>query len=89
VRFLRARKYNVSKAFSMFSECERWRKDIKLDDLVKSWNFEENPQVTELYPRYYHKTDKVSSLRSNFECRMEGLSTLSDWAKLMSMPCSR
>jgi len=70
----------------MFSECERWRKDIKLDELVKSFNFEENPLVTEFYPRYFHKTDKVSSLRSHhIDYRMEGLYILSDWAKSMSM----
>jgi len=45
----------------MFSECEQWRKDIKLDELVKSFDFEENPLVMEVYPRYYHKTDKVTS----------------------------
>jgi len=43
----------------MFSACENWREEIHLDELVETWNFEENPLVNEYYPRFYHKTDKV------------------------------
>lgn len=61
VRFLRARKFSVSKAFTMFSESEQWRKEFKIEELVKSFKFEENPQVSAYYPRYYHKTDRVTN----------------------------
>lgn len=45
----------------MFSECEQWRKDQNVDEIVKTFKFDENPLVTVYYPRYYHKTDKVYS----------------------------
>jgi len=44
----------------MFTECEQWRKDFEVDEIARSFKFEENPLVTVYYPRYYHKTDKVS-----------------------------
>lgn len=74
----------------MFTECEQWRKDFEVDEIARSFKFEENPLVTSYYPRYYHKTDKV-----NFHCnrllsfRMADPFTLSNWAKLTSMPCTR
>jgi hypothetical protein len=43
----------------MFSECEQWRKDFEVDEIARSFKFEENALVTVYYPRYYHKTDKV------------------------------
>ena len=45
----------------MFTECEQWRKEQNIDDIVETFTFDENPLVTAYYPRYYHKTDKVYS----------------------------
>src|SRR5271163_1489288 len=59
LRFLRARKFDVQKAYIMFTECEQWRKDFGVDDIVKNFKFDEKPLVTVYYPQYYHKTDKV------------------------------
>ena len=42
-----------------FVECEQWRKEFKLDDLVRNFDYVEKAQVFEYYPQYYHKTDKV------------------------------
>lgn len=42
-----------------FVECEKWRKDFGVDDLVRNFNYVEKPKVFEYYPQYYHKTDKV------------------------------
>ncbi|MCJ1424633.1 cytosolic factor, phosphatidylinositol/phosphatidylcholine transfer protein [Sticta canariensis] len=53
LRFLRARKFNVELAKKM-----SWRKDFKVDDLVRNFRYDEKPKVFEYYPQYYHKTDK-------------------------------
>ncbi|MCJ1381895.1 cytosolic factor, phosphatidylinositol/phosphatidylcholine transfer protein [Xylographa soralifera] len=58
LRFLRARKFNVELAKTMFVNCEKWRKDFGVDDLVRNFDYKEKPQVFEYYPQYYHKTDK-------------------------------
>ncbi len=41
-----------------FLDCEAWRKDFKLDDLVLSFDYTEKAEVFKYYPQYYHKTDK-------------------------------
>ncbi len=43
-----------------FVDCEQWRKEIGLDDLVPTWEYKEKEDVFRFYPQYYHKTDKVS-----------------------------
>ncbi|KAJ9191137.1 hypothetical protein DTO166G4_4860 [Paecilomyces variotii] len=58
LRFLRARKFNVEAAKNMFVECEKWRKEFGTDELVRTFEYTEKPQVFEYYPQYYHKTDK-------------------------------
>lgn len=42
-----------------FVECEQWRKDFNLDELVKTFDYKEKEEVFAYYPQYYHKTDKV------------------------------
>jgi hypothetical protein len=59
LRFLRARKFDIVKTMEMFSNCEKWRTEFKVDEVYQSFTFEEGPQVNALYPRYYHKTDKL------------------------------
>ncbi|KAF8897120.1 CRAL-TRIO domain-containing protein [Infundibulicybe gibba] len=58
LRFLRARKFDVAKAKEMLLAAEQWRKDFEVDEIVKSFNFEEKVEVDKYYPQYYHKTDK-------------------------------
>ncbi|KAI4213492.1 MAG: hypothetical protein LQ351_003993 [Letrouitia transgressa] len=58
LRFLRARKFNVQHSRQMFIDCEKWRKDFGVDELVRNFNYKEKPEVFEYYPQYYHKTDK-------------------------------
>jgi hypothetical protein len=43
----------------MFTDCENWRKEYGVDELVHSFQFTEREQVNKYYPQYYHKTDKV------------------------------
>lgn len=73
----------------MFTECEQWRKDFNVDEIVKTFKFDENPLVTVYYPRYYHKTDKVVSLRNGVDDRMDDLFILSNWGKLTLRPCTK
>lgn len=42
-----------------FVDCETWRKETKLDEVVPNWEYPEKEQVFKYYPQYYHKTDKV------------------------------
>ena len=42
-----------------FVDCEKWRKDFGVDELVRTFDYIEKPKVFEYYPQYYHKTDKV------------------------------
>ncbi|CAO1602869.1 cytosolic factor, phosphatidylinositol/phosphatidylcholine transfer protein [Xanthoria calcicola] len=58
LRFLRARKFNVNLAKQMFTDCEKWRKEFGVDNLVKNFEYKEKPKIFEYYPQYYHKTDK-------------------------------
>jgi len=57
LRFLRARKFDVPAAKAMLLNAEQWRKDFKVEELVKTFNFEEREAVAKYYPQYYHKTD--------------------------------
>ncbi|KAF5363520.1 hypothetical protein D9756_000979 [Leucocoprinus leucothites] len=57
LRFLRARKFDVVKAKEMLLNCEQWRKDFGVDEIVKNFDFKEKDQVNQYYPQYYHKTD--------------------------------
>ncbi|KAH0559758.1 hypothetical protein GP486_003721 [Trichoglossum hirsutum] len=41
-----------------FIDCETWRKEFKVDDLVRNFVYVEKPEVFKYYPQYYHKTDK-------------------------------
>ncbi|KAL8641450.1 MAG: hypothetical protein Q9228_001740 [Teloschistes exilis] len=58
LRFLRARKFNVNLAKQMFVDCEKWRKDFGVDNLVRNFHYKEKPEVHKYYIQYYHKTDK-------------------------------
>ncbi|EGD87086.1 hypothetical protein H112_05609 [Trichophyton rubrum D6] len=58
LRFLRARKFDVNLSKQMFVDCEKWRKEIKLDELVPVWDYPEKPEISKYYKQFYHKTDK-------------------------------
>lgn len=44
-----------------FVKCEAWRKEFGTDDLPRTFDYKEKPDVFKYYPQYYHKTDKVGS----------------------------
>ncbi|CAJ0762588.1 14270_t:CDS:2 [Entrophospora sp. SA101] len=57
LRFLRARKFDLIKTKKMFIDCENWRKEFGVDELVRTFDYKEREEVMKHYPRYYHKTD--------------------------------
>ncbi|KAF2174739.1 SEC14 cytosolic factor [Zopfia rhizophila CBS 207.26] len=68
LRFLRARKFNVELSKQMYAspvdlfiDTEKWRKEyggVGVDELVRTFDYKEKPEVFKYYPQYYHKTDK-------------------------------
>lgn len=66
----------------MFTDCEKWRIEFGVDEIVKTFKFDENPLVTVYYPRYYHKTDKVRlSIDYAHDHRMDDPSILNSSVK--------
>ncbi|KAL1917368.1 uncharacterized protein VTP21DRAFT_5024 [Calcarisporiella thermophila] len=59
LRFLRARKFDLDATKAMFIACEKWRKEFGVDKLVKEFEFPEAEKIAKIYPRYYHKTDRI------------------------------
>ena len=49
--------------FPRFTDCEKWRKEFGVDNLVQNFEYKEKPKIFEYYPQYYHKTDKVTANR--------------------------
>lgn len=47
--------------FPRFIDCEKWRKEFGVDNLVRNFEYKEKPKIFEYYPQYYHKTDKVTA----------------------------
>lgn len=61
LRFLRARKFNVELAKAMWIDSEKWRSTyagVGVEELVRTFDYQEKAQVFQYYPQYYHKTDK-------------------------------
>ncbi|CAO1615121.1 unnamed protein product [Parajaminaea phylloscopi] len=57
-RFLRARKWDLEAALTMFTESEKWRKSFGVEDLYANFDYPEKEKVDEIYPQFYHQTDK-------------------------------
>ncbi|KAA1075316.1 cytosolic factor, phosphatidylinositol/phosphatidylcholine transfer protein [Puccinia graminis f. sp. tritici] len=58
LRFLRARKFDLAKSKLMFIDCEKWRKEFKVDELYNTFEYPEKKDVDAIYPQFYHKTDQ-------------------------------
>ena len=52
-----------------FIDCEKWREEFGVDELMRSFDYKEKPQVFEYYPQYYHKTDKVGMMFDELPAR--------------------
>lgn len=58
-RFARARKYDGEKTWKMLLDYENWRREVNVEKIVHEFAFPEDGEISKLYPRYYHKTDKA------------------------------
>lgn len=45
-----------------FVDCEKWRQETDLDNVIAAWEYPEKEEMFKYYPQYYHKTDKVCLL---------------------------
>lgn len=57
LRFLRARKFDIEKAFTMISDFFKWRIKENVDE-AEHFVYDEILEVKKVYPHTYHKTDK-------------------------------
>ncbi|EGR48953.1 hypothetical protein MKX07_007053 [Trichoderma sp. CBMAI-0711] len=57
LRFLRARKFDVELAKQMFVDTEKWRAEIKLDEILPTWDYPEKAEISKYYKQFYHKID--------------------------------
>ena len=51
-----------------FIDSEKWRATyagVGVEELVRTFDYKEKPEVFQYYPQYYHKTDKVSYRNSD------------------------
>ena len=59
LRFLRARKFDLAKTMEMFKKYLKWRIDMKVDELLTSYELENLFEIKKVYPHGYHRTDKI------------------------------
>nr|KAJ3419356.1 cytosolic factor, phosphatidylinositol/phosphatidylcholine transfer protein [Polyrhizophydium stewartii] len=59
LRFLRARKFQLPAAKKMWIDCEKWKNEYGVHTILEDFDFPEYPLVRKLYPRFYHRTDKL------------------------------
>lgn len=68
LRFLRARQFKLEAAKysmpsnycrEMFVKCQEWRKEYGTDTILTDFDFPEYVACRKLYPRIYHKCDKL------------------------------
>lgn len=63
---------------------EQWRVDFKVDEVVKEFVYSEAEEVSKLYKRYHHKTDKLGR-PIYFEIFKQVLSSLAKQRKQMDL----
>jgi len=58
LRFLRARKFDLTKTLEMWRNFIKWRKENNVDDILTK-EFPEIPEAKKYYPHGYFRTDKL------------------------------
>ena len=67
LRFLKARKFDIDLATTMFVDSLEWRKGYGTDDILDNFDFHEVDRFIQFYPQGYHKTDKMVSMAAAHE----------------------
>ena len=81
-RFLRARKYDLAKTELMFFECEDWRKNANVENIVQTFAYPEKEKVFHYYPRFYVRLDCIIHILTifiNYNCVSECSIKLTNW----------
>lgn len=84
----------------MFAECEKWRIEFGVEELKRTFVFEEKEEVWRYYPQYYHKTDKVPNPANSSPLFFPFIAdtgvyslvdrvTTNNWIRLISLQCIR
>ncbi|KAG1906424.1 CRAL-TRIO domain-containing protein [Suillus fuscotomentosus] len=65
LRFLRARKFNLTESKKMLQNCQQWRKTVGGDGIdalyarLDPYDYPEREEIFKSWSMYFHKTDKV------------------------------
>lgn len=78
LRFCRARKFVLADVQLMWTNFINWRKENKVDTITQSFEFTEKDKVADIYPQFYHKTDKTG--RPLYIERLGGMNVPALWA---------
>ena len=60
LKFLTARNYDINLAYDMLTASLEWRAKTNVDKICREFAFPECDKVDEIYPRFFHKVDKVA-----------------------------
>ena len=78
----------------MFVDCEKWRVEFGVEQVKRTFHFDEREKANQYYPQYYHKTDKVSPPYSSnfifFDVDFVSLVDryiLNNWIQLIFLQC--
>jgi hypothetical protein len=58
-KYLSARGGNVSNAYEMLLKADKWREEMNIPDLIENFRYKESKIMSEMFPRYFHKCDKL------------------------------
>lgn len=50
-----------------FVDTEKWRAEIKLDEILPTWDYPEKAEISKYYKQFYHKIDNVRHDGTNDE----------------------
>ena len=59
LRFGRARKFDLEKMQTMWTNFINWRREAEVDTIIDTYKFDERKAVQEVYPHGYHGVDNL------------------------------
>jgi hypothetical protein len=59
LKFLAARNNDINLAHDMLIASSEWRAKTNVEDICRNFEYPECDKVDKIYPRYFHKVDKV------------------------------